>query len=59
LPRHSCFQSLVRNRAVSDAVLGTFVTLYALVIAGSVVGNGLVIAAVLRAPAMRKVSDHE
>ena len=49
------FQDIIENQAVSDAALLTLSVLYSLVIFGSVVGNTLVITAVLKAPNMRKV----
>ncbi len=48
-------QDILESKAVSDAALITFAVLYSLVILGSVVGNVLVITAVLKAPKMRKV----
>ena len=44
------------HRAVSDTAFVILVILYALVIIVSVMGNVLVITAVLRSPHMRKVS---
>ena len=50
-------QDILEDQAVSDAALFTFAVLYSLVILGSVIGNILVITAVLKAPKMRKVSS--
>ena len=47
----------MNNQAVSDAAFAILVILYALVIIVSVMGNVLVITAVLRSPHMRKVSS--
>ena len=51
------FQDIVDNQAVPDFAMYLLPTLYALVIVGSVIGNILVITAVLRSPNMRKVSQ--
>ena len=53
----TCFsQDIIDNQAVPDFAMYLLPTLYALVIVGSVIGNVLVITAVLRSPNMRKVS---
>ena len=51
----SFFQDILDNQAVSDPVFYALVTLYALMIVGSVLGNIMVITAVLKSPNMRKV----
>ena len=51
-------QDILDNQAVSDPVFYTLVTLYSMMIIGSVLGNIMVITAVLKAPNMRKVGSH-
>lgn len=51
------FQDITDNQAVSDPAFYSLIILYALVIIGSVVGNVLVITAVLKSEKMRKVSE--
>ena len=53
------FQDITDNQAVSDPAFYSLIILYALVIFGSVVGNVLVITAVLKSPKMRKVSESD
>ena len=50
-------QDILDNQAVSDPVFYTLVTLYSMMIIGSVLGNIMVITAVLKAPNMRKVGS--
>ena len=52
-------QDITNNQAVSDPAFYSLIILYALVIIGSVVGNVLVITAVLKSPKMRKVSESD
>ena len=52
-------QDITDNQAVSDPAFYSLIILYALVIIGSVVGNVLVITAVLKSPKMRKVSESD
>lgn len=47
---------ILDNRAVSDGAFYLLIIFYSLVILGSVIGNVLVITAVLKSPNMRKVS---
>ena len=49
-------QDIIDNQAVPDFAMYLLPTLYSLVIMGSVIGNVLVITAVLRSPNMRKVT---
>ena len=48
-------QDIVDNQAVSDPFFYVLIILYTLMIIGSVIGNVLVIIAVLKSPNMRKV----
>ena len=51
------FQNIVDDHALSGPAMYVLSLLYAVMIAGSVIGNVLVITAVLKSPSMRKVND--
>ena len=51
------FQNIVDDHALSEPAMYVLSFLYAVMIAGSVIGNVLVITAVLKSPSMRKVKE--
>ena len=53
------FQNIVDDHALSEPAMYVLSFLYAVMIAGSVIGNVLVITAVLKSPSMRKVRKEQ
>ena len=51
------FQNIVDDHALPEPAMYVLSLLYAVMIAGSVIGNVLVITAVLKSPSMRKVQQ--
>ena len=51
------FQNIVDDHALPEPAMYVLSLLYAVMIAGSVIGNVLVITAVLKSPSMRKVQE--